>query len=62
MGIYRLIVDQFRKDLPGQLFAQFDPPLIEAENVPDHALNEDLVFVHGDQTAKGSGSKLLEQD
>ena len=59
MGSHRFIVGQFRKDLPGQLFPQFDPPLVEAENVPDNALNEDLVFVHGDQTAEGSGSKLL---
>ena len=36
---------QFRQNLFGQLFTQFDAPLVKAEDVPDNALHENLVFV-----------------
>ena len=33
-----------------QLFAEFDAHLIKGVDVPDRSLNENLVFVEGDQT------------
>ena len=53
---------QLRQDLVGQLLAQLHAPLIEAEDVPDDALHEDLVLVHGDQGTQGLGGQLFEQD
>ena len=55
VGRHRSVVTEFRQDLAGQLFAQLDAPLVEAEDVPDDALDEDLVFVHGDQAAQSAG-------
>lgn len=57
-----LVVAQLRQDLVGQLFAQLHAPLVEAEDVPDCALYEDLVLVHGDQGAQGFRGQALEQD
>ena len=37
------VVLQFRQDFIGQLFAELNPPLIEAENIPDNAW---MYFVH----------------
>jgi hypothetical protein len=47
MGLHRFIVCQFGQNIFGELFAQLNTPLIEAENVPDHPLDENLMFVHG---------------
>lgn len=57
-----LVVAQLRQDLVGQLFAQLHAPLVEAEDVPDCALYEDLVLVHGDQGTQGFRGQALEQD
>mgnify|MGYP006211454627 CR=1 FL=1 len=43
-----LVVAQLRQDLVGQLFAQLNAPLVEAVDIPQHALGEDLVLVQGD--------------
>ena len=59
---HRLVVLQLRKDLSGQLLAQLDTPLIEGENVPDDPLNEDLMFIQGDQLTKAKRGDLLEQE
>ena len=40
-----VIILQLRQDLPRQLFAQLNPPLIKREDVPDHPLHKDLMLV-----------------
>src|SRR3712207_312843 len=48
----RLAPREFRKNPRGKLLAELDSPLVEAVQVPDDALNENLVFVEGDQGAE----------
>src|SRR3546814_3744122 len=43
---------QLLKDRLGELFAEFDPPLVEGVDPPDTALDENLVFVQGEQHAQ----------
>ena len=43
---------EFRKNLLRELLAEFHAPLVVAVDVPDNALDEDLVFVHGDEGAE----------
>ena len=50
---------QFRDDSLGEHFAQLDAPLIEAVDVPDHALHEDRVLVERDQLAEHRRRQLL---
>ena len=38
------------------------PPLVVGVDIPDAALNEDLVLVHGQQGAQREGSHLLHHD
>ncbi len=40
---------EFRQDLFRQLLSQLHTPLIEGIDIPDHALDEDLVLVQCDQ-------------
>ena len=40
------IIFQFRKDLTGQLFAQFNTPLVKAVDVPDNTLYKYFVLLH----------------
>lgn len=53
---------QFRKDLLGELLAEFNTPLVVAVDVPDHALGEDLVFVHGDEGAERFRRNVVHHD
>ena len=53
---------QFREDLHGQLLTQFNTPLVVAVDVPDHALGEDLVFVHGDEGAQTFRRNVVHHD
>jgi hypothetical protein len=46
------IVIQFRKDTFGQLLAQFYTPLVKTKDVPDDALNKDLMFVDRNETTQ----------
>ena len=62
MITHLLLPFQFRQDFFSQLLAQLDAPLVEAEDIPDDALREDLVFVKGDEAAEGAGGELLQQD
>jgi hypothetical protein len=36
----------------GEDFAEFDAPLVEGVDIPDHALGEDAHLVEGDETGK----------
>ena len=38
------------------------PPLIVRVDVPDDALREDLVLVHGDEQSEGERGQLLHHD
>ena len=62
MGVDRGLGIQFRENFTGQLLAQLYTPLVKTEDIPDDALNEDFVFIHGDQTAQGFGCEFLEQN
>ena len=46
----------------GQLFAQLDAPLVVGVDVPDDALGEDLVLVHGDDGAQREGVHGVHHD
>ena len=43
----------------GEHLAELDAPLVEAEDVPDDALDEYLVLVEGDERAEGLGRQLV---
>ena len=53
---------EFRKDLLGELLAEFNTPLVVAVDVPDNALGEDLVFVHGDEGAERFRRNVVHHD
>ena len=62
MRCHRPVILQFRQDALGQLLAQFHPPLVKTEYVPDDALDKDLVLVHGDEAAQDPGRQHLKKD
>ena len=49
--LYAGFAGQLGEDGFGELFAEFDTPLVEAVDAPDDALDEGFVFVHGNQAA-----------
>ena len=53
---------QFREDLLRELLAEFHAPLVVAVDVPDNALDEDLVFVHGDEGAERFRRNVVHHD
>ena len=53
---------EFREDLLRELLAEFNAPLVVAVDVPDNALREDLVFVHGDEGAERFRRNVVHHD
>ena len=53
---------EFRKNLLRELLAEFHAPLVVAVDVPDNALDEDLVFVHGDEGAERFRRNVVHHD
>ena len=53
---------KFRKDLLRELLTEFNTPLVVAVDVPNHALREDLVFVHGDEGAERFRRNVIHHD
>ena len=53
---------KFRKDLLRELLAEFNTPLVVAVDVPDHALSEDFVFVHGNESAETFRRNVVHHD
>ena len=53
---------EFRDDALGQHLAQFDAPLVERVDVPDHALGEDGVLVERDELAERLRREPLGED
>lgn len=53
---------KFRKDLLRELLAEFNTPLVVAVDVPDHALSEDFVFVHGTESAETFRRNVVHHD
>ena len=53
---------KFREDLLGELLTEFNTPLVVAVDVPDNALREDLVFVHGDEGAERFRRNVVHHD
>ena len=53
---------KFRKNLLGELLTEFNTPLVVAVDVPDNALREDLVFVHGDEGAERFRRNVVHHD
>ena len=62
MGRRLFLVLQLRKNLVCKLLPQLHTPLVEAENIPDHPLNKDLVLVHGNETSQRPGSDLFDKN
>ena len=57
-----VILGEFRKDLLRELLAEFNTPLVVAVDVPDHALSEDFVFVHGNESAETFRRNVVHHD
>ncbi len=53
---------EFWEDLLGELLTEFNSPLVVAVDVPDNALRENLVFVHGDEGAKAFRAHVVHHD
>src|SRR4029450_1404489 len=53
---------KFRNDPLRQHLAQLDTPLVERVKIPDHALNEDRVFVEGDEFAERFRFQLISEN
>ena len=58
----RRVAVQFGQDGPGQLFSEFNPPLIEAVDAPNDTLRENLVLVEGKQSSEVMGRDLVHHD
>src|SRR5688572_9460102 len=50
------------QDAPGERLAELDAPLVVGVDVPDHALDEDLVLVERDQRAERGRIEPLAED
>ena len=59
---FSVSLGKFREDLLGELLTEFNAPLVVAVDVPNHALREDLVFVHGDEGAEGFRRNVVHHD
>jgi hypothetical protein len=46
---YHLITNQLRQDLLGNLLAVFHAPLVIAVNIPNDALDKNLMLIQGNQ-------------
>lgn len=57
-----VVVGEVALDGLGERLAQLDAPLVEAVDVPDDALSEDLVLVGGDEGAESEWSQLLDHN
>ncbi len=62
MALHLIGILQLRQDLTRQLFAQLDTPLIEREDIPDDALNEDLMPIQRDELTQGERGDLFDQE
>ena len=62
MGCHRTIIAHLRQYTVRQLLAEFNAPLVEAEDVPDHALHKYLMLVHRDEAAECPWGEFLEED
>ena len=62
MGGHPLVVLQLRKDPVGELLPELHPPLVEAEDVPDHPLNKNLVLIQGNQASERPGRDFFDQN
>ena len=54
-----LLGDEFAHDLLREDLAELDAPLVEGVDVPDDALDEDLVLVERDERAEREGRELV---
>ena len=52
MGFHLFRTFQLRQYLIGQLFAQFDTPLVKTENIPYYSLYKDFMLIHGYEAAE----------
>ena len=50
---------EFRDDALGKGLAEFDAPLVEGVDVPDHALGIDAHLVEGDEATEGGWGEFL---
>ena len=57
-----IAADQTVVNAFAQFLAQLDTPLVEGVDAPDDALDEYLVFVHGDQRAQAARADAFDHD
>ena len=53
---------EFGDDFLGEDFSEFDTPLVEGVDVPDHALGEDAHLVERDEAAEGGGGEFFGEE
>ena len=61
MGSDRARGGEFRFNLFRELFSKFDSHLVVGVDIPDCALNKDLMFIERDQTSESFRVKSLNQ-
>ena len=58
----RVVPPQFGQNIFCKPFTQFNAPLVETEDIPDHTLNENLMFIQGDQRTERSWIEFLKEN
>lgn len=56
------IIFQLWQNTVRQLFTQFHAPLVEGEDVQDHALSKDFVLIQRNQRTQAERSDFTQQD
>ena len=55
----RIIGVEVLYDILGEDFAELNAPLVEGEDIPDDALDENLLFVEGHEDAEHAGGQFI---
>ena len=59
---HHLFASELRQDLLRDLFAIFHAPLVEAVDIPHHALHENFVLIQSNQFAERIRCELIEHN
>ena len=54
-----IISVEILQDVLGEDFAELDAPLVEGEDIPDDALDENLLFIEGHEDAEHAGGQFV---
>ena len=54
-----IVGGEILQDVLGEDFAELDAPLVEREDIPNDALDENLLFVEGHEDAEHAGRQFV---